>query len=77
MEEQDGKCGKQAVQRGMGYLSRAVATKWAPRMVGSWYMQVAPSKDTFPKHYPGRYGAGLQVRLALTWAARKGKPGLR
>jgi hypothetical protein len=33
---------------------------WHARILGSWYMQVAPSKDAFPMHYPGRYGAGLR-----------------
>lgn len=42
-----------------GVLEPCCSDKVGTRILGSWYMQVAPSKDTFPMHPPGRYGAGL------------------
>lgn len=76
IEEQDGNCGKRSVQRGMGYLSRAVATKWAPGNPGQLVHASCAVQGCLSYALPGQVPRRVKARLALTWAARKGKPGL-
>lgn len=66
IEEQDGNCGKRPVQRGMGYLSRAVATKWAPGNPGQLVHAGCAVQGCLSYALPGQVPRRVKARLALT-----------